>query len=384
MGKEDGKYTVTPEERALIERATSGNQEAFEELYKNNFRFILFYTRRFFADENGYEDIVQEVVMDMYKGLGTLKDPDKFRSWLYILIRNVCIKHIKREKKTESYDDGQDETVLLMAETRREYIPEDNLQKTETDSIVADAVGQLPAGYQNVVRMYYYEEKNYQEIAEELQINVKTVGSNLTKAKRLLKEMLENGKMNIDDVISHALLIEGADATLSGVDATHLMHLCDAKIAGTLVAHVGSGASAAAGSVAGAVVSVKVVIAVVACVLVTAGGGAAIHFTNNDAPVPESQAAVTEPLNVDASIELSPSDEALPEGVNPAFAELANNSGDAEIWQVKAEDGTVVSSGSGGKIDFGEMDLEPGNYSIFWAITGEDWEATAERDIVIF
>jgi RNA polymerase sigma-70 factor (ECF subfamily) len=401
LNNEESKYRVTPEEKALIRKAAKGDCAAFEQLYKSNFRFILFYTRRFFADENGYEDIVQEVVLDMFNGIGGLKEPHRFRSWLYVLIKNVCIKHIQREQRRESGWDGDDDAVLQIEERRREYIPEDNFEKSEVDEFLADAVAALSPGYQNVVRMYYYDEKNYQEIADELGISVKTVGSNLTKAKRMLKEMLAKNKKNMDSMISHALFVAGANASLAGVDASHLMHLCDAKIAAAVAAHAGvaggagAGTSAAvstgAGIAGGAAVSVKLVVAVIACVAVATGGGAAVvQIAQESAALPEPVTVVVEidagaadVANPEANIVVAGRNPNLPEGVNPSSAELVTDKGVAAEWQVLSEGGAVAASGAGSHIGAELETLVPGSYTIVWQINGEAWTATAKRSIKI-
>jgi RNA polymerase sigma-70 factor (ECF subfamily) len=392
LNSKGSKYKVTPEEKALIKNAAKGDRYAFEQLYKDNFRFILFYTRRFFADENGYDDIVQEVVMDMLKGIGGLKDPNSFRSWLYVLIKNVCIKHIQKEQRYEPGRDGDEDAALQIEERRREYIPEDNLEKNETDEFLADAIAGLTPGYQNVVRMYYYDEKSYQEIADELGISVKTVGSNLTKAKRMLKEMLGKNKKNMDSLISHALFVAGANSTLAGVDTSHLIYLCDAKIA---AAHAGAGASMSTatgtGAAGGAVISAKVAIGIIACIVAAAGGGAAVvHVANETSALPDTVTIVSEEVipteefvDPNAAITVSGSNPDLPEGVNPSAAELITDKGEATAWRIVAEGGAVAGSGAGSQIGSELEALAPGNYTLVWDITGEDWTATAKRNIKI-
>ncbi|GHU62129.1 hypothetical protein AGMMS49983_03020 [Clostridia bacterium] len=393
MSKQESKYKVTPEERALIEKAANGDGAAFEQLYKNNFRFIVFIARRYFKDENGFEDVVQDVVISMWSGIRGLKDPNSFRSWLYVLIKNECISHIRKEQRHEPGKDDDDEVLMQIAEGRREYIPEDNLEKNETDEFLAAAITELPPGYQRMIRMYYYEERGYQEIADELKISVKTVGSNLTKAKRMLKKMLAKRKTNIDELISHALFAVGADAAISGMNVPQLMHLCDAKIAAAAVTQIGAGASGGGTAVgAGIYAGSKVVAAIIVCVLVAIGGGAAVVHTANEMVVaaPESVTVVTDEVfapeaiaHPDVAIVLAGSDSKFPDGVNPGAAELITDKGEAVSWRITSESGTAVLSGAGSHIGAGFETLAPGNYTIVWEINGDRWRSTAKREIKI-
>jgi len=88
-------------ERRLVERAAAGDGPAFAELYRLTadavFRFVLFRVR----DEAAAEDVTQEVYIRAHRGLGSLRDPDRFRSWLMRIAHNCAIDHVTRREARE-------------------------------------------------------------------------------------------------------------------------------------------------------------------------------------------------------------------------------------------------------------------------------------------
>ena len=112
----------------LVENAIKGDTQAFEELYEQKFRHILYYANSIMANQAESEDVAQETVVKMYRNINTLRDPKLFNSWLRSIIVNECRMMIRKnhmERNTLDIKDYED----LMPEKRMEFLPEEGSVK---------------------------------------------------------------------------------------------------------------------------------------------------------------------------------------------------------------------------------------------------------------
>lgn len=122
------------------------------------------------------EDIFQEVCLTLLTKNAPLFDDVHIKRWLIRVTINKCKNFSKSlwQSKTETLD--------LSREDSR-----------ETENLIPELVYSLPQKYRNIVYLYYYEEYTVAEIAEILGENKNTVNSKLQRARKKLKEILEEG-----------------------------------------------------------------------------------------------------------------------------------------------------------------------------------------------
>ena len=120
------------------------------------------------------EDAVGEAVLKAWENLGSLKKPERFKSWIMQITANEARK-IYRHTKKMSYMESMEEMAPVFRDDYHE---------------LWDAVMKLDERYRAAIILYFYESLSLKEIAKVLHIAEGTVKSRLSRGKRLLKEIL--------------------------------------------------------------------------------------------------------------------------------------------------------------------------------------------------
>jgi RNA polymerase sigma factor (sigma-70 family) len=141
------------------------------------------------------QDIVQETFI---KAFGSLKsyNPDyRFTTWLYKIVANSSIDHIRKRKiNTFSLDqpistrDG--EVNVEVADMS--YNPEQDLTTKQSRLFITEAINSLPEKYKQVIVMRHHEDKSYEDIAKIMAVPVGTVKARIFRARELLKKKLKS------------------------------------------------------------------------------------------------------------------------------------------------------------------------------------------------
>ena len=174
----------------LIQKVLSGDDEAFGVLVEKYRKGVHALVWRKIGDFHYAEEITQDVFLQVYKKLGTLKNPNQFAGWLYVIVNRLCINWLNRHKPT---------TQSLEATSIKEieefsyacYVSEQ--RETEAlehrDAIVRKLLEKLPESERTVVTLYYLGEMTTKEIGKFLGVSVNTIKSRLRRArKRLLDD----------------------------------------------------------------------------------------------------------------------------------------------------------------------------------------------------
>ena len=124
------------------------------------------------------------------------------RSWLFRIATNNTIDHIrKRRLKTLSientYTDDDGQSVSIDVQDMGILNPQDEAIKAQKEEIIQAFVSMLPAKYQKLVRLRYFHELSYEEIAVELDAPLGTVKAQLHRARELMYDLVKNKKEHI-------------------------------------------------------------------------------------------------------------------------------------------------------------------------------------------
>ena len=140
-------------------------------------------------DREEAEDLVQETYAKALKGFSSFKPGTNFRAWIYQILRNTFFTSRTGLKSTA--------TVPLELESDQESLPAVNetpesiLLQLSDRQIVQEALGRLPVPYREVLLLCEFEEMSYQEISATLAIPMGTVMSRLSRARRALREAVQ-------------------------------------------------------------------------------------------------------------------------------------------------------------------------------------------------
>ncbi len=296
----------------LVKKASGGDEQAFEELYKSKAQSILFQTSCILSNRQEAEDAAQEVVLGMYQNICKLRDPEMFNVWLGRIISNVCASMIRKKMRRKEYLNLEDFEENIM-DDRTEFLPAEYAEDAEMRDRIMGVIHRLPEKRKMAVMMYYYGEMSYAEIAVALQVTVSTVATNIMKAKKAIRRELEKqtgsristfGSLAAVPVLTLALHHSAAEAfPPSAVD--RFVNACGSMLK-TAPALAGGGAAAAAalpkagasggsaasgGTVAFAVAAATVAIA--AGVTLAANPAGTYARLADQSPLPSSAQAAT-------------------------------------------------------------------------------------------
>ncbi len=175
---------MTSDEAKIIKKAKSGNRSATTELYRRYERYWFRLCLRYGRDRMEAQDIFQEGMAKVFKGLNQFK-PEKgsFATWSSRVIVNEALKYLKRHRQLLSFEEwGHGEEPY----TEPTVMPPGIDAKQLTQIIQ-----QLPSGYRMIFNMYELEGYTHKEIAQVLGISQGTSKSQLSKAKRMLRDKLK-------------------------------------------------------------------------------------------------------------------------------------------------------------------------------------------------
>ena len=170
---------------AVFYRATIQHSPPLVEKY---YRSVHALAWRKIDDFHHAEEITQDTFLQAYKKLSTLRNPDQFAGWLYVIADRLCIGWLRKQKPAmQSLEDTRTDMVEKLSYTR--YISEQ--RETEAiesrHEIVDNLLEKLPDRERTVVTLYYLGEMTTKEISEFLSVPVKTIHSQLHRARKRLQ-----------------------------------------------------------------------------------------------------------------------------------------------------------------------------------------------------
>jgi RNA polymerase sigma-70 factor (ECF subfamily) len=196
--------TVIPlaklEERALVEEAQAGNRQAFEELVRIYDRDVLRLALNLMKRTEDARDVYQEAFLKVYRNLHRFRFECSFYTWLYRIVTNVCLDHLRRrqsrpedqapESHSAAYEEGTADFFERQKEHRPGLDPERHLMGREIQTRLAEAMLRLSPRERVVFEMKHYQGLKLRAIGDALGTSEETVKNSLFRATRKLRQEL--------------------------------------------------------------------------------------------------------------------------------------------------------------------------------------------------
>ena len=172
----------------LIRSILSGDDTAFSTLVEKYQKSVHTFAWQKIGDFHHAEEITQDTFLQAYQKFSTLRDPDRFARWLYVIADRLCVDWVRKQKPAmQSLDDTRMDTVEKISYTR--YISEQHETKSIEDycEIIDNLLQKLPERERTVVTLYYLDEMTTREIGRFLGVSVNTIQSWLHRARKRLQ-----------------------------------------------------------------------------------------------------------------------------------------------------------------------------------------------------
>ena len=174
----------------IVERALTGDAEAFGEIVRRWERRIFALTYGMLGREEDARDATQETFLAAFRNLRGFRGEAKVSSWLHRIAVNQCISRQRRSKvRSESALDDETETSAFVSPLS--YSPARVVEGRQETVAVRRAINSLPIELRQVVVMKEFEELTFREISEALDLPLSTVKSRLYTALKQLQMRLQ-------------------------------------------------------------------------------------------------------------------------------------------------------------------------------------------------
>ena len=176
-------------EEVIVSRLINKDKRAFELVFNEYYSIMVLYATRFMDTREEAEEVVQDVFVKFWEKCDTLAQDSSIKSYLYRSVHNSCLNTLKHEK----VKDGYRQHVIQLMETSYQ----NEFEKKDPDELrnrIISEIEKLPPRCAEIFKLSRFEGLKYQEIAEHLEISVKTVEVQMGKALKVLRENLQDLK----------------------------------------------------------------------------------------------------------------------------------------------------------------------------------------------
>ena len=183
------QQTMQQSDAQLIQRILQGDQEAFNPLIKKYQKGVHALAWRKIGDFHIAQEITQDAFLKAYQQLRTLKDPNAFGGWLYVIVARECLDYLRKNRiPMESLDTADSSEVDKVSYSQ--YVSEK--QEEEADEtrreVVKELLKKLPESERTVMTLHYLGEMTIKAISEFLGVSQNTVKSRLSRARNRLRK----------------------------------------------------------------------------------------------------------------------------------------------------------------------------------------------------
>jgi len=203
MEELEGRFsTKALEDFRLIDEAVNNNDEkAFAKLMQRYKRPVYHMILKMVRNVDDAEDLTIESFAKAFKSLHRFKKDFTFSTWLFRIATNNTIDHIRKKKLntlsiSNTFTDDNGEGVSIDVEDEN-LNPQEEAIKAQKEELIQVFVDKLPPKYQKLVRLRYFNELSYEEIAAEIEAPLGTVKAQLHRARELMFDMVKNKRDHI-------------------------------------------------------------------------------------------------------------------------------------------------------------------------------------------
>lgn len=179
---------MDPQEKKLYEKIKSGDEKAFESLFKAYYDSLLNYAFEIIKDYHIAEEIVGEVFIKMWEQRTKIVITTSIKSYLFKSVYNTCLNHIKHVKVKNKYK----AYFYHHADFNKsdDYYPLAKVIENELEVKIEETISGLPEKCREIFMLSRFNGKKNDEIAKKLDISITTVKTQISRALKKMREAL--------------------------------------------------------------------------------------------------------------------------------------------------------------------------------------------------
>ncbi|OGC22698.1 hypothetical protein A2291_01060 [candidate division WOR-1 bacterium RIFOXYB2_FULL_42_35] len=165
------------------------DQLDFTEIYSQHKEFVWRLVSRFVVTKEDREDLFQEVFIRIYRALGKFKGQSKLETWLYRLTTNTAINYLNKQKRIRRVKELLEKMRIISSVEDKE---------PEIEGSLLRPLEKLNSKQKMILLLAEVEELPLAQIAENMNIPIGTVKSNLNRAKEIMRKSLNEEDLSSD------------------------------------------------------------------------------------------------------------------------------------------------------------------------------------------
>jgi RNA polymerase sigma-70 factor (ECF subfamily) len=171
----------------LLAAMAGSDASAFERLYQLYEKRVYQYVRTLINDPTLAEEVVVDTMMAVWRGAGSFSRSSRASTWIFGIARHKALDALRRAGR-HHHDVALDEALEL---PNAQESPAESVNRKQVTSLTQQALRTLSREHQEVLRLVFYEELPYEEVAVLLSIPTNTVKTRVYYAKQRLKHQLK-------------------------------------------------------------------------------------------------------------------------------------------------------------------------------------------------
>lgn len=183
------KISMTVQNNQLYSKIKAGDSNAFQDMFEKYYTSLFFYACKFVDDELA-RDLVHDIFIIFWQNKENINIKTSLSAYLFRMVRNKCLQEIEKQKVRDNYNQ---ETILSLKIDELSYYNEGfkSIIELELERKLEEALEKMPDGCRKVFIMSRFDGLKNHEIAEQLNVSVKAIEKQITKAIKIIKVELK-------------------------------------------------------------------------------------------------------------------------------------------------------------------------------------------------
>jgi RNA polymerase sigma-70 factor, ECF subfamily len=178
----------------IVAQFIKGDESSFKVIFNFFYPRIYHFVREYIPNDDLAEDLVQDTFLILWNNRQNLKSDTNINAWLYTIARNNCLKKLRNDKSGKEFLSFYqiNGLELKMNLNALSSLDTSELTFSEIERIIENTLAGLPQQCRKIFELSRFENRKNKEIAEELEISVKAVEGQITKALKIFRKALKD------------------------------------------------------------------------------------------------------------------------------------------------------------------------------------------------
>ena len=174
-----------PEEKVLFDRIKKGDVKAFEMVFNKYYGHLCSFAAKFITDNVAAEEIVQDLFVKLWEKREQLSIETSLKNYLFRSVKNLCMNYIQHNKTKIRHAE------IVLSEVENNFTDDDSYPEIDLAFKIEESINSLPEKRREIFSLSRQEGLKYHEIAQKLNISVKTVETQMSLAIKTLRDKLK-------------------------------------------------------------------------------------------------------------------------------------------------------------------------------------------------